>query len=147
PAWQLVGHEADIPKKGDYLTVDLAADRVLVVRSQEREIRAFRNSCRRRPHALVAGGRGHLAAKITCEAHGLVYGLDGQHRSGEPAGDLTSLELALPGRFILVRPPGLPDDPPTSLLEIAGAPVGDWEALPDLHPEGSTDIVVAADWK
>src|SRR5262249_1317447 len=46
PSWQLVGHEADIPNKGDYLTADLAAERVLAVRATEREIRAFRNSCR-----------------------------------------------------------------------------------------------------
>jgi len=59
------------------------------------------------------------------------------------------LELALPGKFILVRAlAGRVADPASSsLLEIAGAPSGDWESLPDLKPAGSGDIAVAADWK
>jgi TetR/AcrR family transcriptional repressor of bet genes len=137
PSWQFVGHEADIPRKGDYLTADLAAERVLVVRVREREIRAFRNSCRRRPHALVSGARGQLSgAKIACDIHGLVYELDGSLRSGDTPGELVALELALPGRFILVRPPGL------ATLQ---APL--WEPLPELRSEGLADIAVAADWK
>jgi TetR/AcrR family transcriptional regulator, transcriptional repressor of bet genes len=137
PSWQFVGHEADIPKKGDYLTADLAGERVLVVRVRERDIHAFRNSCRRRPHALVSGARGHLpSSKISCDIHGLVYELDGSFRSGDTPGDLASLELALPGRFILVRPPGLAP---------LAAPV--WEPLPDLSSDGLADISVSADWK
>jgi AcrR family transcriptional regulator/nitrite reductase/ring-hydroxylating ferredoxin subunit len=147
PSWQLVGHEADIPKKGDYLSADLAGERVLIVRSKERDIRAFRNSCRRRPHALVSGARGNLGSKIACDIHGLVYELDGRYRSGDTPADLVSLELALPGRFVLVRPPSAADGPSLSLLEIAGSPSGDWESLPDLRPESIADIPVAADWK
>ena len=52
PSWQLVGHEADIPEVGDYLTADLAGERGLVVRAAQSRILAFRNSCPRRPHAL-----------------------------------------------------------------------------------------------
>jgi AcrR family transcriptional regulator len=149
PSWQLVGHEADIPKQGDYLSADLAGERVLVVRSRERDIRAFRNTCRRRPHALISSSRGHLTG-IACEVHGLVYELDGRFRSGDTPGDLSVLELALPGRFILVRaaaPAGTGGAESASLLEIAGAPAGEWELLPDLRPDGICDIAVAADWK
>ena len=149
PSWQLVGHEADIPKKGDYLTADLAGERVLVVRVRDRDIRAFRNSCRKRPHALLTAARGKLSGAIACEAHGLVYELDGRLRSGDTPGDLTPLELALPGRFMLVRAQaGRTADPASAaLLEIAGAPSGDWESLPDLHPAGIAEVPVAADWK
>jgi AcrR family transcriptional regulator/nitrite reductase/ring-hydroxylating ferredoxin subunit len=150
PSWQLVGHEADIPDKGDYLTVDLAGERVLVVRYAEGKVRAFRNSCRKRPHALVTPRRGHLASVIECEVHGLVYGLDGKLRTGNTPGDLTALEIALPGRFILVRAlakPGASETGSPELLAIAGAPSGDWESLPDLQPAGTTDFEVAANWK
>ncbi len=160
PSWQLVGHEADIPNVGDYVTVDLAGERVLVVRSSEARIQAFRNMCRKRPHALLAKRNGHLSATIECGIHGLVYGLDGKFRSGSTPGDLTPLELSLPGKFMLVR--ALParkggaaaaNDLLTSdlltsdLLTIAGAPSGDWESLPDFRPVGAADIAVAADWK
>jgi TetR/AcrR family transcriptional repressor of bet genes len=147
PSWQLVGHEADIPKVGDYLTADLAGERVMVVRAPQ-QILAFRNSCRKRPHALLMERSGHLTGTIECAAHELVYGLDGKLRSGATPGDLTPLELALPGKFILVRAlAGRSVDPASSLLEIAGAPSGDWESLPDLKPTGSGEIAVAADWK
>jgi AcrR family transcriptional regulator len=148
-SWQLLGHEADIPNKGDYLTADLAGERVLAVRSRERDIRAFRNSCRKRPHALVTTARGHLSSVIACDIHGLVYALDGRLRSGETPGDLTSLDLALPGKFILVRVAAArtPEPVSTALLEIAGAPSGDWESLPDLRPGGISELAVAADWK
>jgi AcrR family transcriptional regulator len=149
PSWQLIGHEADIPRKGDYLTADLAGERVLVVRARDGDIRAFRNSCRKRPHALLTAERGKLSSAIVCDIHGLVYELDGKLRSGDTAGDLTPLELALPGRFMLVRAQAAKTADPASaaLLEIAGAPSGDWESLPDLQPDGISQLPVAADWK
>jgi TetR/AcrR family transcriptional repressor of bet genes len=149
PSWQLVGHEADIPDVGDYLAVDLAGERVLVVRSSDSRIQAFRNTCRKRPHALLTERGGRLDTTIECGIHGLVYGLDGKFRSGSTAGDLVSLELSLPGKFMLVRAMAARNADPasTALLEIAGAPTGDWEALPDLRPAGDADIAVAADWK
>jgi TetR/AcrR family transcriptional repressor of bet genes len=149
PSWQLIGHEADIPRIGDFLTADLAGERVLVLRSSDSKIAAFRNSCRKRPHALLAARQGHLSSTIECDLHELVYGLDGKFRSGSTPGDLTPLELSVPGRFILVRASAAKNADPasTSLLEIAGSPAGDWASLPDLVPAGSTDIGVAADWK
>jgi TetR/AcrR family transcriptional repressor of bet genes len=149
PSWQLVGHEADIPRVGDFLTADLAGERVLVLRFSDTRILAFRNSCRQRPHALLTERRGHLSSTIECDVHGLEYGLDGKFRSGKLSADLRPLELSLPGKFILVRAMAARDAGPasTALLEIAGAPSGDWEALPDLKPVASGEIVVAADWK
>jgi TetR/AcrR family transcriptional repressor of bet genes len=149
PSWQLVGHEADIPRVGDFLTADLAGERVLVLRFSDTRILAFRNSCRKRPHALLTERRGHLSSTIECDVHELEYGLDGKFQSGSVSGDLTPLELSLPGKFILVRAMAARNADPasTALLEIAGAPSGDWESLPDLKPVASEEIAVAADWK
>jgi phenylpropionate dioxygenase-like ring-hydroxylating dioxygenase large terminal subunit/AcrR family transcriptional regulator len=149
PSWQLIGHEADIPRVGDYLTTDLAGERVLVLRSPDRKIAAFRNNCRKRPHALLTARQGHLSSTIECGLHELVYGLDGKLRSGSTPGDLTPLELSVPGKFILVRALAAKSADPaaTSLLRIAGSPAGDWTSLPELAPAGSADIAVAADWK
>jgi AcrR family transcriptional regulator len=149
PSWQLAGHEADIPNVGDYLTANLAGERVLVVRAGASRIMAFRNSCPKRPHSLLRERSGHLASTISCPVHSLQYSLDGELCSGDTPGDLTPLELALPGRFILVRAPAARTADPASsvLLEIAGAPSGDWQSLPDFQPAGFAEIVVAADWK
>ncbi len=74
PAWQVVGHEAEVAGVGDFLTGDLAGERALVVRDAKGLLHAFRNACRRRPHALVAARTGHFSGVIPCAAHGLEYG-------------------------------------------------------------------------
>ncbi len=137
PSWQLVGHESDIAHAGDFLTVDLAGERALVLRDAEGAIRAFRNSCRKRPHALVALPRGHFSTGIQCAIHALEYGLDGKLRAGSTPGDLTPLEIAQPGRLILVRAFGAAPAPP----------VAEWGSVSNLQPAGTEDIEVAADWK
>jgi hypothetical protein len=75
--------------------------------------------------------------------------LDGELVSGDDASGLTMLELALPGRFMLVRAARgrARDGADAELLQIAGAPSGDWDALPDFHPAGMTETAVACDWK
>ena len=157
-AWQIVGHESDVPHAGDFLAVDLSGERALVVRDNERRIHAFRNLCRRRPHALVTEPRGHFAGAIECKFHGLSYGLDGESRgaadtdaagtsaAGTSAAGATATRSALaplalehPGRFLLVRTPDHPLDAPP--------PAGEWN-LPDSLPAGRVQLVaVAANWK
>jgi TetR/AcrR family transcriptional repressor of bet genes len=137
PSWQFVGHEGDLPRPGDFVTLELAGERVLAVRGSDGGIRVLRNSCRKRPHALVARARGHLGAQIRCDIHHLHYGLDGKLRSGSTPGDLIALELATPGGFILVRPFGAASAPPPPA----------WNSLPGLQPASATETEIAADWK
>ncbi|HEX6509179.1 MAG TPA: TetR family transcriptional regulator C-terminal domain-containing protein, partial [Chloroflexota bacterium] len=146
PSWQLVGHEADLPNPGDYLTADLAGERVLLVKIGERDFRAFRNACRRRPHALLTGVRGHLSDGIACKVHGLVYELDGRLHSGDTPGNLTTLQLALHGGFILVHAVGVASAG-VSVSAVPGLTGAEWQSIPDLQPDGVADTLVAADWK
>jgi AcrR family transcriptional regulator/nitrite reductase/ring-hydroxylating ferredoxin subunit len=136
-AWQLVGHESDLPQSGDFLTVDLTTERVLLVRDQGR-VRAFRNVCRRRPHALVTAARGQFRQLIECRIHGLTYELSGKQHGGDIAGDLAPLELEHPGRFLLVRGPDAADLSP---------PPGDWDLPGALQPCARQQLSVAANWK
>jgi nitrite reductase/ring-hydroxylating ferredoxin subunit len=140
PAWQFVGHEAEVPAPGDFLSGDLAGERVLVVRDERGRLRAFRNACRRRPHALVIARSGHFDAAIHCASHALTYRLDGRLVDGDTPGDLVSLELKLLGALILVRAPGA-----AAALRPATEP--DWSAFERLKPAGMQQIEVAADWK
>ncbi len=147
-AWQIVGHESDVPHAGDFLAVDLPGERALVVRDNERRIHAFRNLCRRRPHALVTEPRGHFAGAIECKFHGLTYGLDGEPcgapdtdaAAGSAAGSaLAPLALEHPGRFLLVRAPGSLIDVPT--------PGAEWNLPESLQPGQAQLVAVAANWK
>ncbi len=46
--WLLVGHVNEIPRPGDFMILDAADERVLVVRGRDGEVRAFHNLCRHR---------------------------------------------------------------------------------------------------
>ena len=76
------------------------------MRDERGRLRAFRNACRRRPHALVTARTGHLRRAIHCAAHSLTYGFDGRLVAGATPGDLTPLELTLAGGPLLVRAGG-----------------------------------------
>jgi TetR/AcrR family transcriptional regulator, transcriptional repressor of bet genes len=139
-AWQVVGHVSEIPAVGDFLTADLGGERALVVRDKKGVLRAFRNACRRRPHALVSARTGHFDSVIACVPHGLEFGLDGKLLHGGADGDLAPLEIKEKSGVILVRAGG------ASAREGGPALTG-WEGFAELMPVGEREFDVAADWK
>ena len=140
PAWQVVGHEAELRTAGDYLSGEVAGERVLVVRAERGRLHAFRNACRRRPHALVSARRGHLKSAIHCAAHQLTYSFDGRLVQGSTPGDLVPLELRRVGHLLLVRAAG-------ATAPEVGADESAWEAFGSFVPRAVTEQDVAADWK
>jgi TetR/AcrR family transcriptional repressor of bet genes len=151
PAWQFIGHDAEIPAAGDFLSGDLAGERALVIRDERGRLRAFRNACRRRPHALVIARSGHFEGAIHCTSHSLTYRLDGRMVDGDTPGDLIFLELKQLGRMILVRAAGtaaalrLASAVPESAAGTASEV--DWSAFERMQPASMQQIEVAADWK
>lgn len=77
PSWQIVCHASDIAAAGDFHTIDLLGESVVVVRGEETGIRAFANVCRHRAMRLVAGPTG-CAKKIVCPYHAWTYDLAGR---------------------------------------------------------------------
>jgi TetR/AcrR family transcriptional regulator, transcriptional repressor of bet genes len=140
-SWQLAGHEQQIARPGDYLAVDTAVERALILRDATGAVRALRNSCSELPHVLLPAGSGHLAGEISCEFHGLRFALDGR-RLGAGGADLSGLDLSLRGGLIFIRPVqrvAAPNPNPAAWTTIH---------LPDgLRPLGAREIAVAADWK
>lgn len=76
PSWQVVCHLSDIPKAGDWHTLDYCGESVIVVRGQDAQLRAFTNVCRHRGSRLVDGASG-CAKKLVCPYHAWTYDLDG----------------------------------------------------------------------
>jgi phenylpropionate dioxygenase-like ring-hydroxylating dioxygenase large terminal subunit len=76
PSWQIVCHVNSIPKAGDYATLDLGGESVLVLRDRDGSIRGFHNVCRHRGARLLDGS-GNCPATITCPYHGWTYRHDG----------------------------------------------------------------------
>jgi phenylpropionate dioxygenase-like ring-hydroxylating dioxygenase large terminal subunit len=73
----VAGLSCDLPKPGDYFTVDVADVPALVVRSEDGEVRAFLNACRHRG-SPVATGRGTPARVFKCPYHAWAYDIDGR---------------------------------------------------------------------
>src|SRR5919201_4194268 len=88
--WFLVGRAEALGGPGDYLHVDVAGERLLVVGTRGGELRAFHDVCRHRGSRLVldepppcadAGvAHGRFRGAIRCPYHAWTYGLDGELR-------------------------------------------------------------------
>ena len=80
--WLCAGRAEALPDPGDYLTMTIAGEPVIVLRDRDGAIRAMSNVCRHRMSVLLEG-RGNTRL-ITCPYHAWTYALDGQLR-GAPA--------------------------------------------------------------
>jgi carnitine monooxygenase subunit len=106
PAWQIVCHANDIPDAGDWRTLDLPGESVIVIRGADDVIRAFANVCRHRGSRLLDGEAGS-AKRITCPYHAWSYAADGRligvpGREDYPGFDPASLGL-IPVEFEIWR--------------------------------------------
>jgi phenylpropionate dioxygenase-like ring-hydroxylating dioxygenase large terminal subunit len=75
-AWHCLGRADEIAASGDFFTVQLFDEPLLVVRAKDGGVRAFSNVCRHRGMP-IAEGRGS-APRFVCSYHAWSYGLDGQ---------------------------------------------------------------------
>lgn len=82
PSWQIVCHLNEIPEPGDFQTIDYLGESVIVIRGDDRQVRAFTNVCRHRAMRLVEGPSG-CAQKLVCPYHAWTFETDGR-LSGVP---------------------------------------------------------------
>ncbi len=80
--WLCAGRAESLPNPGDYLTMIIAGEPIIVLRDRGGDIRAMSNVCRHRMSVLL-DGRGNTRL-ITCPYHAWTYNLDGSLR-GAPA--------------------------------------------------------------
>jgi Rieske 2Fe-2S family protein len=77
-SWLYAGRAESLPEPGDYRTLPVGRESVLVVRGRDTRLRAFYNVCRHRGSRLCAAEQGRLASTIQCSYHAWTYGLDGR---------------------------------------------------------------------
>jgi len=95
--WVCAGRASSLAKPGDYLTLEVAGEPVIVLRDQDNALRALSNVCRHRMSTLLEG-RGNTRS-IVCPYHAWTYGLDGQLRGAPAMARNTTFqrdEIALP---------------------------------------------------
>src|SRR3569833_2997681 len=74
--WVCVGRVEQVANPGDYFTMTIVNEPIIVVRTERGEVRAHLNSCRHRG-ATIAEGCGN-AQSFRCPYHSWLYGLDGE---------------------------------------------------------------------
>ncbi|KWW21120.1 MULTISPECIES: aromatic ring-hydroxylating dioxygenase subunit alpha [Peribacillus] len=70
--WVFVGHESEVPNKGDFMTRELAGYSLIITRDGEGEIRAFYNMCTHRGMKLCRADKGNKSM-FTCPYHGFNF--------------------------------------------------------------------------
>jgi carnitine monooxygenase subunit len=96
PSWQVVCHVSDIPGAGDWHSLELLGESVIVMRGDDDMVRAFHNVCRHRASRLVDGAAG-CAKKLVCPYHGWTYEKDGRLSGVPNKADYTGLDISALG--------------------------------------------------
>ena len=153
--WVGVGRLSQIPRRGDYLTCDIAGDSLIVVRTDADRVGAFYNVCRHRGTQLCAEVSGTFAGSIRCPYHAWTYDYDGRligapHMDGSPGFRREDFPLGAARAdtwdgFVFVC---LSDDAPPLRAQLASLPgkFSSW-GMADLVVAHRVVYDVKANWK
>jgi Rieske 2Fe-2S family protein len=75
--WACVGLSSQLPEPGDQRAEPAGLGSVLIVRDDDRKLRAFANTCRHRGHELLDAGTEVRSGTIICPYHAWTYALSG----------------------------------------------------------------------
>jgi phenylpropionate dioxygenase-like ring-hydroxylating dioxygenase large terminal subunit len=77
--WQLAGHASQLRNPGDYFTLSIFDQDIVVLRDKDKSLRALYNVCQHRGHKLVEGSGNKKL--LVCPYHRWAYELDGRLRA------------------------------------------------------------------
>ena len=75
--WLFAGHSCEVLKAGDYFTLELDGDSLIVIRGDDGAIHGLHNVCRHRG-SLICDEPSGRAARLVCPYHQWTYGRDGK---------------------------------------------------------------------
>ena len=75
--WLIAGMTCEIPAKGNFITLQIGKNPIIVIRGAEGKVHAFHNVCRHRGSRLCTSDKGKVA-KLVCHYHQWTYELDGR---------------------------------------------------------------------
>ena len=74
--WLFAGHACEIRNPGDWLTLQVETDSLIMIRGEDGAVRALHNVCRHRGSQIVAPGRGSTK-RLVCPYHQWTYDTKG----------------------------------------------------------------------
>lgn len=79
--WNAAIRSSDIPNAGDFRTIEIGRESILLTRNRQGEVRGFFNVCRHRGAKVCTQESGEGARAFQCSYHAWTYGLDGELRA------------------------------------------------------------------
>jgi len=80
--WHCAGHQSQVREPGDFFTIDICGESLIIVRAHDRRVHALHNVCRHRGSRVCTEGAGHARGGVfVCPYHAWSYGLDGSLRA------------------------------------------------------------------
>ena len=76
--WIYCGHESQVPKSGDYYTVQIGRQPMLMVRGSDQKVRVLYNRCPHRGNMMVGDRYGNTGEFFRCSYHAWTFHHDGK---------------------------------------------------------------------
>jgi Rieske 2Fe-2S family protein len=95
--WFCAMRSAELPGPGQFRTVLVGRESVIVVRSRDGRLHAFLNLCRHRGARLCTDEHGTVRRNFRCAYHSWTYGLDGRLVAAPNLADLADVDRAAYG--------------------------------------------------
>jgi Rieske 2Fe-2S family protein len=74
--WLFAGHSCEIPNPGDYVSLEVDADSILLIRGDDHQLRGLHNVCRHRGSLICSEASGHVS-RLVCPYHQWTYDRSG----------------------------------------------------------------------
>jgi benzoate/toluate 1,2-dioxygenase subunit alpha len=149
--WIYAGHTSQVPAAGDYLTVDIADEPLVMVRESNGGVRVLKNRCAHKGAKLVSARQGNTGKFFRCPYHAWTFktdgsplaiplknGYEGTRLKDCPSGNglHAVANVATYRGFVFVR---LADKGPT-FEEYFGDSLSSIDNMADRSPEGELEI-------
>jgi phenylpropionate dioxygenase-like ring-hydroxylating dioxygenase large terminal subunit len=95
--WLFVAHVDELPEAGDVVLLEQFPAPTLLVRGEDRRIRAFYNTCRHRGAPLVREPRAKVKTRLVCQYHSWSYDLEGRLRGVPDSENFQNLDKSCLG--------------------------------------------------
>jgi len=151
--WIYCGHESQVPKAGDYYTVQIGRQPMLMVRAADGKIHVLYNRCPHRGNMMCGDRKGNAGDFFRCSYHAWTFQHDGKVRSipmmesgyagtryGKDNPDCSMKRAARVENYRGFVFASLAKDGPT-LAEFLGASKVAFDDMCDRAPEGEVEIV------
>ena len=76
--WTCAGRSEELSAVGQYKTINIGDESVIIIKDEEGIIRAHYNVCRHRGTRICIEKNGNFSKSIQCGYHGWTYALDGK---------------------------------------------------------------------